>query len=208
MPLLASEDRALKLKLSGLAVHDATAQPSGRPVTVRYRDPEYQVADLVFPLILITHRGIKRAPERESRGMVHTRYAPEGHALWPDPEDLSKSPYWTEMPIPLDVEYQVDAYCRKNLHMIELAGKLMQLDFLPFRFGYLSVPEDRTVRRLDLNAGPEFTETRDESGKRLFQATWSISVSAEIFLADLYTVTPAERVVLHLDQFWPDRETT
>jgi hypothetical protein len=207
MPLLANEDRALKLKLSGLMVHDATADSSGRQVTVRYRDPEYQVADTVFPLILITHRAISKAEERESRGMIFTRYAPEGYAPWDDPADLSKSPYWTEMPIPLDVDYQVDAYCRKNAHLIQLTGQLMKFDFLPHRFGYLAVPEDNTVRRLDLLGGPEFTETKDETGKRLFQASWSIRISAEIFLSDIYTVTPAERVLLDLTQFIP-RETT
>ncbi len=208
MPLLANEDRALKLKLQGLKVHDATADSSGRQVTVRYRDPEYQVADVVFPLVLITHRGISKAEERESRGMIFTRYAPEGYAPWDDPTDLSKSPYWTEMPIPLDVDYQVDVYCRKNVHLIQLAGQLQQFDYLPHRFGYLAVPEDSTVRRLDLLGGPEFTETKDETGKRIFQASWSIRISAEIFLADIYTVTPAERVLLDLDQFLPPRETT
>lgn len=208
MPLLANEDRALKLKLAGLTVDDATAQPSGRQVTVRYRDPEYQVADMVFPLVLISHQGISKAEERESRGMISTRYAPEGYARWSDMTDLSQSPYWSEMPIPLDVDYQVDAYCRKMAHLIQLTGQLMQFDFLPHRFGYLAVPEDNTVRRLDLLAGPEFSETRDESGKRLFMATWAIRVSAEIFLSEIYTVTPAERVVLDLEEFWPNRELT
>lgn len=207
MPLLANEDRALKLKLSGLMVHDATAQSSGRQVTVRYRDPEYQVADTVFPLILITHRGISKAEERESRGRVFTRYAPEGYPPWNDMTDLSQSPYWTEMPIPLDVDYQIDAYCRKNLHINQLVVQLMGFDFLPDRFGYLTVPEDSTIRRLDLLGGPEFTETKDETGKRIFQASWSIRVSAEIFLSEIYTVTPAERVLLDVTQILP-RETT
>lgn len=203
MPLLANEDRALKLKLRGLTVHDATSGTSGRQVTVRYRDPEYQISDVVFPLILITHQGISRAQERESRGMIYTRYAPEGYAPWTDMTDLSRSPYWSEMPIPLDVTYQIDAYTRKTAHLIQLSTAMMRFDFLPERFGYLAVPEDGTVRRLDLMGGPEYGETRDEAGKRLFSAAWSIRVSAEIFLSDIYTVTPAERVVLDLKEFWP-----
>ncbi|MEU1816091.1 Ig domain-containing protein [Streptomyces roseifaciens] len=196
MPFLVTEDRALKQKLQGLLVHDATAPPTGRKVVVRYKNPEYELADSVYPLILLSHTRISKDEEREARGVVQVQYAPEGYATWPDMADPSKSPYLAEMPIPLNIDYQVDAYCRKELHLIELIDQLITYHRLPHRFGYLAVPEDGTVRRLDLLGGPDFYESKDELGKRLFCATWAIRVSAEVFLYDILTLTPAQRVLI------------
>ncbi|MEV7902170.1 putative Ig domain-containing protein [Streptomyces anulatus] len=195
MPFLLSEDKALKMKLQGLMVHDATSG-NGRRVTVRYKNPEYELADVTFPLALITHSRVSRDEEREHRGVVNLHYAPEGYAPWADMADPAQSPYMAEMPIPLNIDYQIDAYARKETHIIEMTGALMGFDYFPPRYGYLSVPEDGTVRRLDLLGGPEYSETKDEKGKRLFIASWVIRVSSEIFLSEIRTLTPAQRVLI------------
>ncbi|MGW3275876.1 hypothetical protein ACWDFH_31090, partial [Streptomyces kronopolitis] len=70
MPFLLNEDKALKHKLQGLVVHDATSS-MGRQVTVRYKNPEYELADATYPLVLISHTRISRDEERESRGIVN-----------------------------------------------------------------------------------------------------------------------------------------
>lgn len=201
MPFLLNEDKALKLKFQGLLVHDATSG-SGRKVTVRYRNPEYELADAVYPLILISHSRISRAVEREHRGQVQLHYAPEGFEPWADMSDPTQSPYSAQMPIPLDVDYQVDAYARKETHIIEMTGALSGFSFLPPRFGFLPVPEDGTVRRLDLLGGPEYSESKDEQGKRLFIATWLIRISSELFLSDIQTLTPAQRILVS----WLDKQ--
>ncbi|MFI9271875.1 putative Ig domain-containing protein [Kitasatospora sp. NPDC052896] len=198
MPLLMNEDGALKQKLEGLSVHDATTGPQGRTVTVRFKNPEYELADAGFPLILISHAGISRAQERESRGYVRLGYAPEGYAPWADINDPSQSPYSAQTPIPLNLDYQIEVYARKQAHMTELLGQLLQFDCLPPRFGYLSVPQDGTTRRLDILGGPESTESKDELGKRLFVAAWSVRVSAEIFLSEVDQLPPVQRVLLGL----------
>ncbi|WP_274032536.1 putative Ig domain-containing protein [Streptomyces sp. MMBL 11-1] len=195
MPFLLNEDKALKSKLQGLMVHDATSG-AGRRVTVRYKNPEYEMADATYPLALITHSRISRDEEREHRGVVNLHYAPEGYAPWADMADPTLSPYTAEMPIPLNIDYQIDAYARKETHLIEITGALMGFDYFPHRFGYLSVPEDGTVRRLDLMGGPEYSETKDDKGKRLFIASWAIRVSSEIFLSEIRTLTPAQRVLI------------
>lgn len=195
MPFLLNEDKALKAKLQGLVVHDATSG-DGRRVTVRYRNPEYELADAVYPLILISHSRISRAEEREHRGYVRLHYAPEGYAPWPDMTDPAGSPYMAQMPVPVNVDYQIDAYARKETHLIEMVGALTGFHFLPDRFGYLPIGEDGTVRRLDLLGGPEFSESKDEQNKRLFIATWLIRVSSELFLSDIHTLTPAQRVLI------------
>lgn len=198
MPFLLNEDAALKNKLQGLVVHDATSGEAGRKVTVRYRNPEYELADVVYPLILISHTRISRDEDREHRGMVHLHYAPEGYEPWQDMTDPAQSPYMAQMPIPLNVDYQIDAYARKELHLIEMTGALMAFDRLSARFGYLPVGEDGTIRRLDVLGGPEYSESKDELGKRLFSATWAIRVSSEMFLSEIHELTPAQRVLLDI----------
>ncbi|MFE5853209.1 putative Ig domain-containing protein [Streptomyces sp. NPDC056500] len=195
MPLFLNEDKALKSKFQGLLVHDSTSG-TGRQVTVRYKNPEYEFADATYPLVLISHTRISRDTDRESRGPVNLHYAPEGYEPWADMTDPTLSPYMAEMPIPLNVDYQIDVYARKELHIIELVGALTHFDRLPPRYGYLPVAEDGTVRRLDLLGGPDFTESADEVGKRLFCSTWALRVSSEIFLSEIRDLTPAERILI------------
>lgn len=196
MPFLLAEDTALKAKLQGLVVHDATSGSADRKVLVRYANPEYELADATFPLVLISHTRIAKDEDREHRGMVTVGYAPEGYEPWDDLMDPNKSPYRAEVPIPLNIDYQIDAFARKELHLIEMVGQISRFHFLPARLGYLAVEADNTVRRLDLLGGPDFTESKDQQGKRLFAATWAIRISSEIFLSDLYTATPAQRVLI------------
>ncbi|MEV6309989.1 hypothetical protein AB0M10_15490 [Streptomyces sp. NPDC051840] len=202
MPFLLNEDRALKRKFEGLMVHDATSG-AGRRVTVRYRNPEYELADATYPLVLLSHTQISRDTDRESRGIVTVHYAPEGYEPWGDMTDPTQSPYQAEMPIPLNLDYQLDVYARKELHLIELTGALMAFDLVPARLGYLPVSEDGTIRRLDVLGGPEYSESKDELGKRLFAASWALRVSSEIFLSEIRTLTPAQRVLFD----FVDRET-
>lgn len=198
MPFLENEDQALKLKLQGLFVHDATAGTTGRPVIVRFKNPEYELSDSQFPLIMISHTSISKDAARESRGYVTVGYAPEGYAPWGDMTDPNGSPYSSQMPIPLNIDYRIDVFTRKQTHMIELTGRLMQFDFLADRYGYLAIPQDGTTRRLDLLGGPEYTEAKDDLGKRLFTASWTIRVSSEIFLYAIETLTPAQRILLQM----------
>lgn len=196
MPFLANEDTALKKKLQGLFVHDATSGTSGRPVTVRFKNPEYELSDSQYPLIMISHTMISKDAARESRGYVRVGYAPEGYAPWADMSDPRQSPYSSEMPIPLNIDYRVDVYTRKQTHMIELTGVLMGYFLLADRYGFLTIPQDGTTRRLDILGGPEYVESKDELGKRLFSAAWSVRVSSEIFLYEIEQLPPTLRVII------------
>lgn len=199
MPFLVNEDAALKRKLAGLVVHDATSGTGGRNVTVRFRSPEYELADATYPLALIQHTRIARDPEREMRGYIKVGYAPEGYPAWDDYPDRAASPYYSESPIPLNVDYEVNVYARKSQHLIELTGALMAFARLTERFGFLEVPQDSTVRRLDVLGGPEFSESQDELGKRLFVATYVLRVSSECFWDDILTATtPVQDVFVDL----------
>jgi hypothetical protein len=176
MAWLLNEDEALKNKLSGITVQE-TALPDPVPVAVRFTVPEDEYADLTFPLITLTQAQVQRAPERESRGVVQLRALPEG-------TDVTKGPYYAEVPVPYDIDYQVVLYTRTRIHLTYLVGLLATFPYLPERFGFLEVPQDNTVRRLDLLGGPELDAGRDANGKRLFTATYRVRVSTELFLMD------------------------
>lgn len=183
MPWLINEDRAVKAKLQGLTVTDANA-PTGRPVVVRYRVPESELATQTFPIISIEHAGIERATEREHRGNTLLPYAPEGMATWWQPTDtgwdVTQSKYTSEFPVPFDLRYRICVYTRESWHDITLASALMQPGYLPARFGFLVIPEDGTVRSLELIGGPELADMRDSDDKRLFRREYLISVSSEM----------------------------
>jgi hypothetical protein len=199
MPFLANEDQALKQKLSGLFVHDATSgTQQGRPVVVRFKNPEYELSQSQYPLIMLSHTSISKADERESRGYVRIGYAPEGYAGWADMTDPGQSPYFSQTPIPVNVDYRIDVFARKQTHLIDLTAQLMSFAFLPDRLGFLVIPQDGTTRRLDVLGGPEYIESKDELGKRLFTAVWSIRISSEIFLATIDQLTPAQKTIINL----------
>lgn len=191
MPWLANEDAAIKAKLLGLSVADTNTPEFGMPVDVRFGLPEQEIATMTFPLLVIERHDADRDPEREARGTISLQYAPEGYELWPEDES---SPFITTNPIPYTITYQVTAYARKQWHLTELAAKLSVFERLPARFGFLVIPQDKTVRRLDLIGGPEFSQGRDEQGKRLWQLTYLLSVSSEV-LSTVTEVIDVETVV-------------
>jgi hypothetical protein len=207
IPWLINEDRAIKAKFKDLTVTDANA-PDGRPVAVRYRLPESELAKQTFPMVIIEHAGIEKADDREHRGTILLPYAPEGAEGWWNPGDtqwdVTKSPYAVEFPIPYDLRYRVLVFAREAWHDISLASVLAQPDRIPARFGFLEIPEDRTVRRLDLLGGPELIDTRDEDGKRLFRREYLISVSSEMPPAVATKYAEAQSVNLDFEYYQDD----
>lgn len=187
MPWLLAEDAALKEKLGGLTVSgSAVSDPVA--VDVRFTVPEDEFEDFTYPLILLRQAAVQRAPEREHSGFGQIYAPPEGY----DPEG---GPYYANLPTPHDIDYQVELYTRLEQHRTELVWKLSGFSFLPERFGFLDMPTDSTVRRLDVIGGPEMTSGRDRDNKRLFTSTWRIRVSTELFLlGDPVTFPPVREV--------------
>ncbi|WP_033322063.1 hypothetical protein [Actinomadura atramentaria] len=181
MPWIFNEDGALKSRLQGMKVTDVNA-PDGRPVQVRFRLPESELGDLTFPAVIIDHRSVERDPDREHRGLTIFGYLPEGEA--PATEDEPFGP--NEIPVPYNIDYQVTVLSRKAVHHVDLIGQVARFERLPARFGALPIPQDGTVRRLDLLGGPELSTDRDADGKRLFTATYLIRVSTELVESALH----------------------
>lgn len=177
-----NEDRAMSQKFRNLLVSDVNAPDSGRPVTVIWLDADVELENLVFPAIVISNTGITYDAERASAGFFQLPYAPESFPTWATVTntDVTTSPYFAQTPIPYNINYQIEVLARNNKHATFLTSVLSGPDFLHAKFGYLSVPEDGTVRRMDLASGPERQSIHDGDGKRLFHSVYSVKVSTEL----------------------------
>ena len=186
MPWIRNEDAALKFKLQGLLVTDANSPTGGRQVRVRYRLPETELANLDYPILIIEHVGLFPAPEREHRGWIQYPYAPEGYATWwREGVDLSYdptlSPYYQYFPVPYNFDYQVTLYGRSMVeHIQPLVAQLATENYLPYHFGFLNVPQDRSIRTMQLLGGPEFDYTKDNDGKRRYEVRYRVRVFSEL----------------------------
>lgn len=189
-----NEDEAVKAKLAGLSVSDATSD--ARAVSVRYRAPENAYADQTFPLIVLDRVDVSFDPARAHTGYIRIPYVPEGYRPYPGAPGMAGSPYWSEFPVPLFVDYLVTLLCRKALHLTALIAQLATFTYLPPRYGFLVVPQDNTVRRLDVLGGPHTDAVRDEQGKRLLRAVWRIRTTAELIWAPIDEPAPATTVDL------------
>lgn len=182
MTFLLSEDEALRKALQGMTVHDQTTDGANtsRPVRVYFGQPDQELTPQLYPYVTIDMIDIQRDPTREMRGWTGKDYLnpnelPDGQA------------FETDIPIPVNIDYQVTTYSRHPRHDREI---LSQINFqkLPQRFGMLQL-NDGTVRRMDVLA----TSKRDatEQAKRLFVNAITVRVSSEVpqgTLRALYTV--------------------
>ena len=169
MPFILNEDAALKLLLTGITVSDS-GNPA-RPVGVWFGHPNVKVRQQAYPYITIDLIGISEAFDRTHAGYITLPYTPEGG-------DENKT-YESYIPIPVNLEYQVTTFVREPRHDRQLIASLFAQGRLPFRFGYLPIPEDKTYRRLDMLGFSKRDTT--EQDKRLLSNIYSIQVSSEMF---------------------------
>ena len=95
--------------------------------------------------------------------------------------DPSLSPFRSDdYPIPYNLDYAVTVYTRKQTHIQQLVNSLAVIDRLPFRFGYLEIPQDGTVRTLEVINSVAIDTFRDSDGKRSFRADYAVRVATEL----------------------------
>lgn len=180
MTFLLSEDGALRTQLEGMVVYDQKADgtDSPRPVGVWFGMPDSEIRTQNYPYITIDMIDIAKDNMREMRGEVTASYAPYLFSTSPAEDQEFKA----ELPIPVNIDYQVTTYSRHPRHDRQILAQLLG-GKLPLRYGTLHT-DDNTVRRLDVLD----VAKRDavESGKRLFMNAITIRVSSELPL-DLYT---------------------
>lgn len=197
MPFLINEDAALKTMLQGITVSDAGS--SARPVAVYYGQPDKEIRQQTYPYITIDLISVREDTSRMHQGAVDLTYIPEGLGVTAVDGLINRI---TNFPTPVDLYYQVSTWARQPRHDRQIAAALFSAGRLPFRFGQLDIPEDGTVRRLDMLGFSKRDTT--EGGKRLFSNVYNIKISAELFpelLAQVYTVTQDPTITMHTEMY-------
>lgn len=191
MPYIINEDKALKALITGITVSDSGN--ATRPVGVWFGQPDNEIRQQSYPYITIDLVGISEAVDRAHRGYIDLPYTPEGGN--PNEE------YATWYPIPVNLDYQITTYARQPRHDRQIINALFAPGRLPMRFGLLDIPEDGTVRRVDLMGFVKRDTT--EQDKRLFRNIYNVQVSSEFLpaqLVQLYEVLTPPNITLE-EQF-------
>lgn len=182
MTFLISEDKALRQLLQGVTVSDQKADSVDVPraVGVWFGQPDQELRTQTYPYITIDMIDVQRDPSREMRGKTNSEYLR-------DDTVNSEASFEMDIPIPVNIDYQITTYARHPRHDRELLAKVVY-GKLPFRFGTLNI-DDNTVRRLDVLSVTKRDVT--EQAKRLFVNAITVRVSSEIgqgTLKQLYKV--------------------
>jgi hypothetical protein len=196
MPFILNEDKALKNSLTGVTVSDS-GNPA-RPVGVWFGQPDLEIRAQSYPYMTIDFLGYNEDFTRAHRGEIQMPYFPEG-------ADTSEQ-YITEFPIPVYLDYQITTWARQPRHDRQIMANMATGQRIPLRYGYLVVPEDNTVRRLDF-LGFAKKDTTDENGKRLFSNAYTVRISAEILPAVLDQIVPVTETNVSLNSQSPDLTT-
>jgi hypothetical protein len=192
LTFLLSEDKALREKLIGMQVSDqkASGEDVPRDVGVWFGMPDQEIRSQSYPYVTIDMVDVIRDTSREMRGKTSSERYPY---LFEGQDTPNNTALEADLPIPVNIDYQITSYARHPRHDRQIMAQLMATK-LPMRFGVLEV-DDNTVRRLDVL---DLTK-RDmiEQGKRLFMNAVTVRVSSEVTVDEftqLYKVTS-----VHLD---------
>lgn len=216
------ESQALKKKLQGVKV-TASQYPSGQNVPVGFVGPDFELRGASYPGIYISYGPVTKANDREYRGAINLDYSPPGYPMdiqvpedfddkentetvpWDESADGRTSPFWVpDAPIPYNLEFNVIVLTRNYQQTFEIIAQLDEIERIPARFGGLEVPEDGTVRTLDLVGGPETGLIKDEDGQRLIQTVYSVSVAAELSLYEVQQVQRVATVAIDFGYWSPE----
>lgn len=210
---LFAEDAAVKNHFRGFTVtDDRNAQ---RPVKVFFRYPESETEReypfITVELIDVAHSRERQHSDQRIYGVTNTAASsadqrwtqgrPDIFRYWPDHfSDLSQFAGETTLLsanefIPVDLLYQVSTFTRSALHDRELSAKILSRH-ARFRWGFIDVPEDNTVRRFDLLDWVTADLLDPEAGyrKRIFRKIYTIQMGAELTVDSLNKAVRAQSV--------------
>ena len=195
MAFLLSEDKALREKLQGILVTDQKADGEGTPrsVGVWFGQPDQEIRAQTYPYITIDMIDVNRDNAREMRGKTSAEYL-RGDLVLDDNED-----FVIDLPIPVNIDYQITTYSRHPRHDRAIMSQLLGVK-LPIRIGTLEL-DDNTVRRLDVLDITKRDVT--EQSKRLFINAITVRVSSEISQATHKILNKVLEV--HIEDPTPER---
>lgn len=198
MVFLLGEDEALRKKLQGMVVHDQKSDGSETPrqVGVWFGQPDQELRAQNYPYVTIDMINLQRDTMREMRGKTNADYL--------RPEDLTADDFEVDLPIPVNIDYQITTYSRHPKHDREMLSQLLTSRLI--RFGTLSIVEKTEVvgdvttnyvseRRMDVLNVAKRDST--EQAKRLFVNAITVRVSSEMVQSVFRTITQVLEV--HVD---------
>lgn len=171
MAFLLDEDKALRELLQGIVVHDQKSDGSDTPrqVGVWFGQPDQELRNQTYPYVTIDMVSLSRDPMREMRGQTRAEYL--------TPDNLGEGLGWEiELPIPVNIDYQITTYARHPRHDRELLAQLLYQK-LQLRFAQLNVGPN-TVHRLEVLGVAKRDST--EQAKRLFVNAITVRLATEI----------------------------
>jgi len=168
MPFILNEEEALKNLLSGMTVSDS-GNPT-RPVGVFYGQPDKEIRLQAYPYVTIDLINISEDVSRVQSGTVEVPYEPED---WDGISSLIQP-----FPMPINLDYQITGFSRQPRHDRQILSQLFSIGRLPVRFGTMYVPQDNTMRRVDVLGFSKRDTT--EADKRLFMNVSTIRIGSEI----------------------------
>lgn len=212
---LLAEDAAVKARFSSLTVSDD--RNGARPVQVFFRYPDGET-ERIYPFITVEMIDLIHARNRQHsetdllypklRVQQRGRFlnAPNLMTYWPsrkanmetigDPLELDPDFIASTEFVPVDLLYQISTFTRSALHDRQLTSQMLST-IVPFRKGYIDVPEDGTIRRFDLLDWTTADLLDSEAGyrKRIFRKIYTVQMSAEIPSDDMYGLNQITSVV-------------
>lgn len=189
---LIAEDAALKRKLSGLQV----TIPRLRDVGVWFNWPNKELADIEWPFITIQLVDVVKASHREHSGsQFELAYKPYGFE-----DTLTGAIVSDDWPTPYDLYYTITTWAKDPRHDRQLLTRILgDRALTPHRMGYLEIPEDGTVRRLETLSINDFTG-RDSNNDTEYRRAVTLRVESELFTTFVEEVLRPGRLVLELTE--------
>jgi hypothetical protein len=201
---LFAEDAALKLRFSNIFVNDD--RDNSRPLNVFFRYPEKET-EKYYPFITLERVAIAHATNRQESERF---YYYTGDSSYPRsefsyfPSELNPTEVAAlanggrlrkEAPVPVNITYLVTTYARNPIHDVQITATMLR-SIIPFRRGFIEIPEDGTVRRLDLLQWQQSDITDQEAGqrKRIFRKVFTLVMNAEIPTSELSAVFAVDQV--------------
>lgn len=195
---LLAEDAAVKARFSNMHVKDD--RNGDRKVQVFFRYPETET-ERTYPFITIENIDINHSrPRQHSETVLYTprsssasAQAPNNLTYWPsESSTLSASAgvaVATNEFVPMDLLYQISTFSRSALHDRQLTSMMLKI-LTPFRYGFIGVEADNTIRRFDVLDWIAADLLDPESGyrKRIFRKIYTVQMSAELPPTDVYTI--------------------
>lgn len=205
-----AEDAALKMRLSSMAVSD-DRNPE-RVAQVFFRHPE-KTTEKTYPFVTIELNDIRWASERQ-HSFQDLYYADSDGLTADQQESLTSIDYApseldaaglagivpaggflrTDAYTPVDLMYSVTTYARSQLHDRQLSSLMLRrvVPISPGR-GWIEIPEDGTIRRLDMMSWNSSDILDGEAGykKRIFRKVYTLKMNAEMMASDFIETTRA-----------------